>query len=82
MTKAILIAGVTALLAGTTLLGTGESASASNKFCRVNGKIVSGAQCMPKSSLRCINNRCTLLYQSDKAKARAARRAIVGRHGR
>jgi hypothetical protein len=32
--------------------------------------------------LRCINNRCTLLYQSDKAKARAARRAIVGRHGR
>jgi hypothetical protein len=82
MTKAIIIAGVTALLAGTTLLSTGESASASNRFCKVGGKIVSGAKCMPQSALRCIDNRCTLLRQSEAAKRRAALRAIYGRHGR
>jgi len=67
MTKIILTACVTALLASTTLLGTGEPASASNRFCKVGNKVVSGAQCMPQSSLRCIDNRCTLLRQSEAA---------------
>jgi hypothetical protein len=80
MTKAILIAGVTALLAGTTLLGTGEPASAGNKFCVVGGKITD--KCYPHNNMVCRDNRCTLLYQTENQKRRAALRAIYGRHGR
>jgi hypothetical protein len=80
MTKTILIAGVTALLAGTTLLGTGESATAGNKFCMVGGKIVQ--KCYPNNNLVCRDNRCKLLYQTENQKRRAALRAIYGRHGR
>jgi hypothetical protein len=79
MTKAILIACATALLAGTTLLGSGEPASAGNCYQKVGNKVVA---CKPRqSSMICIDNRCRLTRPlSDKQKARAAYRAVHGRH--
>jgi hypothetical protein len=79
MTKMILTACVTALLAGTTLLGTGAPAAAGNKYCKVGNKIVECKR--PQSSMICIDNRCRLTRPlSDKQKARAAYRAVHGRH--
>jgi len=79
MTKAILIACATALLAGTTLLGSGETASAGNKYCKVGNKVV---QCYrPAGSMFCLDNRCRLTRPLSAAqKARAAYRAVHGRH--
>jgi hypothetical protein len=79
MTKAILIACATALLAGTTLLGSGEPASAGNKYCKVGNKVV---ECYrPVGSMTCIDNRCRLTRPLSAAqKARAAYRAVHGRH--
>jgi len=79
MTKMILTACVTALLAGATLTGTSEPASAGNKYCKVGNKVV---ECYrPVGNMRCIDNRCTLIRPlSGAAKARAAYRAVHGRH--
>jgi hypothetical protein len=79
MNKMILTACVTALLAGTTLLGTGEPAAAGNKYCKVGDKVV---QCYrPVGSMLCIDNRCRLTRPLSAAqKARAAYRAVHGRH--
>ena len=71
MTKIILTACVTALLAGTTLLGSGAPASAGNKYCKVGDKVV---QCYrPAGSMFCLDNRCRLTSPLSTApKARAA----------
>jgi hypothetical protein len=81
MTKIILTACVTALLAGTTLLGSAEPASASNCFRKVGNKWEACKR--PPSS--CWNNRCTVpkpVTASGKARAAyiAAYRALHGRH--
>src|SRR3954465_5156656 len=79
MTKMIITACVTALLAGATLTGTSEPASAGNKYCKGGNKGVEGYR--PGGKMRCIENRCPLIRPlSGAAKARAASRAVHGRH--
>src|SRR5437588_12341946 len=79
MTKTTLIACVTALLAGMSLLGTAAPASAGNCYQKVGNKVVACKH--PQSSMVCRDNRCKLTRPlSAAAKARAAYRAKYGRH--